>query len=453
MCTLPESKIWQVSELSLASRVLLEQTFGVVTVTGEVSGFTKARSGHWYFNLKDADGQVRCAMFRNRNLYSRYTPLDGDHINLRAKLSIYPQRGEYQLVGEHLEPVGLGALFQSYLQLKQQLEQEGLFDPKHKRGLPYFCQQLAVVTSVDGAAIHDILTVLRQRMRMIMVDVLPVPVQGPDAATAIIKSLQLVDKLKHHDAIIISRGGGSMEDLWSFNDPCLARAIHVCSIPVISAVGHETDFTIADWVADVRGATPSVAAQLVSMNQIDLLHHLQKFQNQLQQAWQQYQAQRRLFLTGLSSRLRHPRQRVHDYFQWLDSLQQRLSQSSKSLLDHHQHRNSQMKNKLLVQHPKHRIQALQQQLQQQQRQLQEAFMRHIQACVQQLRVQSSQLHQLSPLNTFARGYTIAMDSNGLAMRSIKQLQVHDELVLRMIDGKVAVQVTELSSNFNIESYS
>ncbi|HCI01864.1 MAG TPA: exodeoxyribonuclease VII large subunit, partial [Oceanospirillaceae bacterium] len=238
-----EDYIWQVSELNHAARSMLERQFGLITVCGEISSFTRARSGHWYFTLKDIEGQIRCALFRNRNLYCQFQPKEGDLVHLQAKVSIYPDRGEYQLIGERLTPAGAGQLQAAFQQLKQKLQDEGLFAPERKRPIPEYCRRIAVITSANGAAVHDIISVAGKRMPSLQIDVIPVPVQGPDAAPAACHALKLCNELDLHDAIIIARGGGSMEDLWSFNDETLARQIVSSDIPVISAVGHETDFT------------------------------------------------------------------------------------------------------------------------------------------------------------------------------------------------------------------
>ncbi len=260
--------------------MLLESHFDFVWVEGEVSNFTVPSSGHWYFSLKDSGAQVRCAMFRNRNQRLRFTPANGDHIRLRCRVSLYEGRGEFQLIVEHLEQAGAGALQAAFEKLKARLLAEGLFDAQRKKPLPASVSRLGVITSPTGAAIHDILTVLRRRCPGIAVFLFPVAVQGEAAAREIAAAIERANRWQREgkvqlDALIVGRGGGSLEDLWAFNEEIVARAIAASELPIVSAVGHEVDFTIADMVADHRAATPSAAAELLSPDQREWLQRLQ----------------------------------------------------------------------------------------------------------------------------------------------------------------------------------
>ena len=258
------SGVLSVSDLNLQARLLLEQSFSIIQVEGEISNFSSPSSGHWYFTLKDDRAQVRCALFRNRSRFLKYRPQNGDKVVLRAKVSLYEGRGEYQLIGEYLEASGSGDLQAAFEQLKQKLQLEGLFNPEHKRSLPRLPKHIGVITSPTGAAIQDILSVLKRRFPAIPVTLYPAAVQGDDAPQVLIQALDLANRSKICDLIIIGRGGGSAEDLSAFNDEALARAVFNSDIPIISAVGHEVDFSICDFTADARAPTPSAAAELIS---------------------------------------------------------------------------------------------------------------------------------------------------------------------------------------------
>ncbi|RQW78899.1 MAG: exodeoxyribonuclease VII large subunit, partial [Methylococcus sp.] len=318
--------VFTVSRLNRVCRFLLNETFGTVSVEGEISNFTAAASGHLYFTLKDAEAQVRCAMFRPQARLLRPQPRNGDHVLLRALVSLYEPRGDYQLIVESLEPAGDGALALAFERLKLKLAAEGLFDETHKQAIPALPRTVGVITSPTGAAIRDIITVLRRRFPAIEVIVYPVKVQGAEAPGDIVRAIRLANRLQHCDVLIVGRGGGSSEDLWSFNDETVGRAIFASRIPVISAVGHEIDFTISDFVADLRAPTPSAAAEAVSPDRSDWLERLDRLASRLRQA----QANR---LTLASQRTRflakrldqqHPAQRLLTQSQRLDQLEQRL---------------------------------------------------------------------------------------------------------------------------------
>lgn len=276
--------IYTVSRLNQTVRMLLEQQMGQVWISGEISNFTQPASGHWYFTLKDDGAQVRCAMFRNSNRRVTFRPQHGQQVLVRANITLYEPRGDYQIIVESMQPAGVGLLQQQFEQLKQKLSQEGLFDAQHKQPLPSPAHQIGVITSKTGAALHDILHVLQRRDPSLPVVIYPTAVQGDDAPAQIVRAIELANQRAECDVLIVGRGGGSLEDLWSFNDERVARAIFASRIPIVSAVGHETDVTIADFIADLRAPTPSAAAEVVSRNQQELLRQIQGQQQRLEMA-------------------------------------------------------------------------------------------------------------------------------------------------------------------------
>ena len=317
--------IYSVSRLNREVRVLLEQGFARVWLEGELSNIARPSSGHIYFTLKDARAQIRAAMFRNRGQLLRFTPEEGMQVLVRAKVSLYEPRGDYQLIVEHLEEAGDGALRRAFEELKQKLAAEGLFAPETKQSLPALPRRIGVITSPSGAAIRDVLSVLRRRFPALPVLVYPVPVQGKDAASQIADTIRLASDRGDCDVLILTRGGGSLEDLWSFNEEVVARAIHDCRIPLVSAVGHEIDFTIADFVADQRAPTPSAAAELVSPDQQEWLARINTLDGRLQNRLQQALSLGRQQAGWLHKRLQqlHPGQQLRQQGQRLDQLEQR----------------------------------------------------------------------------------------------------------------------------------
>ncbi len=317
--------IYSVSRLNREVRMLLEQGFARVWLEGELSNIARPSSGHVYFTLKDARAQIRAAMFRNRGQMLRFAPEEGMQVLVRAKVSLYEPRGDYQLIVEHMEEAGDGALRRAFEELKQKLAAEGLFAPETKHALPALPRRIGVITSPSGAAIRDVLSVLRRRFPAIPVLVYPVPVQGKDAAIQIADTIRLASDRGDCDVLILTRGGGSLEDLWSFNEEVVARAVHACRIPLVSAVGHEIDFTIADFVADQRAPTPSAAAELVSPDQQEWLARINTLAGRLENRWQQALTLGRQQASWLQKRLQqlHPGQQLRQQGQRLDQLEQR----------------------------------------------------------------------------------------------------------------------------------
>ena len=439
----PIERIWQVSELNHAARTLLESRFGIVTVIGEISGFTAARSGHWYFRLKDMDGQVSCAMFRNRNLYCDFSPKEGDLVHLQAKVSIYPGRGDYQLIGEKIQLAGSGNLQQAFVALKQKLLDEGLFEEQHKRAIPSHCQRIAVISSADGAAIHDFLKVLQQRMPSLAVDLLPVTVQGPNAALESANAIELCNLLGQHDVIVLTRGGGSIEDLWSYNNEHLARTIYASRIPTVSAVGHETDFTIADFAADCRMPTPSAAAELVSQDQGELVHRVGQLERQLRQQWYKHLQHQQLDVARLQALLKHPGQSLNDQSQRLDHIQARLEQAALKNLQTKHGRYNQRQASLLSSNPNVFIKSHTRHVMQLSQRLTTAQKSSLSQQSQRFSSLATQLNQLSPLHTLSRGYSVTQNEQGTVITETGQINAKQKLKLSLVDGHAMVKVEQV----------
>ncbi|MCG7868769.1 MAG: exodeoxyribonuclease VII large subunit, partial [Candidatus Thiodiazotropha taylori] len=315
-------EIFSVSRLVRETRAILEASFPLLWVSGEISNLAQPASGHIYFSLKDEAAQVRCAMFRMKRQRLRFQPENGQQVLIRAKVSLYEARGEFQLIAEHMEPAGEGALRFAFEQLKQKLAAEGLFDTEQKKPIPVPPKQLGLITSPSGAAVRDLLSVLKRRFPALPVIIYPVQVQGEDAARQIVQMLKLAERRQECDLLILSRGGGSLEDLQAFNEEQVARAIHQLSIPVVTGIGHEIDFTIADFVADRRAATPSAAAELVTPDQLEWQQRLHAVTRRLKQNQQQRLQQLQQHFSALLKRLQiqHPKRRLQQQAQRLDEL-------------------------------------------------------------------------------------------------------------------------------------
>lgn len=435
--------IYSVSRLNREVGELLSRGLGRVWVAGELSNLAQPRSGHWYFSLKDRDAQVRCAMFRNANRLVRQAPADGDQVLVRARVGLYEARGDYQLVAEHMEPAGEGALRLAFEQLKARLQAEGLFDDTCKQPVPVRPAHVGVVTSATGAAIRDIQSVMARRSPLTRVTVLPVPVQGDAAAPAIAAAIAMAPRVLGIQALIVGRGGGSLEDLWPFNDEAVARAIADCPVPVVSAVGHETDWSIADWVADVRAPTPSAAAELLT----DDLHawagaaqrQIAGLERQARHQLRQQQAR----LASLKQRIdaAHPGRRLEVGAQRLDDLHGRLQRAA-------QRRNRDAQRALLpLQHRLHGARPARA-IRDHQGAVLRLHQRLTQACTRQHQQHAGQLAELahtlqalSPLATLARGFAIARGPDGAVLRRAQDVQAGDALAVQLGDGTVDATVT------------
>jgi exodeoxyribonuclease VII large subunit len=437
-----------VSQLNRQARSLLESHFDFVWVEGEISNFAAPSSGHWYFTLKDGNAQVRCAMFRNRNQRVRFTPDNGDAIRLRCRVSLYEGRGEFQLIVEHLEHAGAGALQAAFEKLKAKLLAEGLFNPENKQPLPPSVSHLGVITSPTGAAIHDILTVLKRRCPAIDVSILPVAVQGEDAAAQIAAAIERANRWQQEgkvqlDALIVGRGGGSLEDLWAFNEEIVARAIAASELPIVSAVGHEVDFSIADMAADHRAATPSAAAELLSPDQREWQQRLQAMENDLTRLIQRKLADAATTLEHLRRRLKHPGAQLREQSQRLDDLEQRLILAQKNLLQRRRSELALLHSRLHAQSPLPRLQQLQKDTGQLQQRLEAAMQQRLQQAGSRLAHLAQMLDSLSPLATLHRGYAIISDSQGKVITDAGAVSVGDEVEARLASGRLGLTVQEV----------
>jgi exodeoxyribonuclease VII large subunit len=437
--------IYTVSRLNSEVRLTLELQFQQLWLVGEVSNFVAAASGHWYFSLKDQAAQVKVAMFKQANRYATVRPQNGQQVLIRARISVYEPRGEYQLLAEFIEPAGAGLLKQQFEQLKAKLAAEGLFAPERKQPLPANPRRVGVITSPTGAAVRDIITVLARRAPGIELIIYPCQVQGDTAAAQLRTMLSTAIRRNEVDVLIIGRGGGSIEDLWCFNDEALARAVADCPIPIVSAVGHEIDFALTDFVADVRAATPSAAAELVSPDQSQWLVALSQLQQRLSRAMRRQLMQQQPRLAQLQQRLQqlHPQRRLEQQQQRLDELQLRLQRQMQQQLQQARRQHSYLQQSLQHLSPAKAIKQQQLQLQQLVKRLQQAQQQQLKYSSQQLARLSAQLHTVSPLATLARGYSISFDSQRQALTSSAQLQVGDAINTRLAQGSFSAVVTQV----------
>ncbi|MEO8986652.1 MAG: exodeoxyribonuclease VII large subunit [Rhodanobacter sp.] len=430
------------SSLNRLVRDLLGDALPQVWIEGELSNVSKPASGHLYFTLKDSAAQVRCAMFRAKASTLRFRPTDGMQVLLRAKVGLYEARGEFQLVAEYMEPAGAGALQREFEQLKARLDAEGLFDPSHKRALPVFARRIGVITSATGAAVRDVLSVLTRRWPLADVEILPVPVQGREAPPAIVTMLRKASASGRYDVLLLTRGGGSLEDLWAFNDEAVARAIHASKVPVVSAVGHEIDFSIADFVADLRAPTPSAAAELLVPDAVAVARQLRQLQQRLgtlQQRQLQAHAQR---LDHLLARLQtqRPQARLARDQERLLHLKQRLLSTRREQDQLRQGRLQQLHGRLLGQHPRTRLLLLGRQLTEQDQRLRRALTQTMERRRTRLQHAGHALHAVSPLATLERGYAILFDAGGHVIRSTSDVAPGASVRARLVDGELPLTV-------------
>ncbi len=438
--------IYTVSRLNSEVRLTLELQFQTLWLQGEVSNFVAAASGHWYFSLKDSAAQVKCAMFKMANRNSSFRPQNGQQVLIRARISVYEPRGEYQLLAEFIESAGAGLLKQQFEQLKAQLQAEGLFAPERKKPLPTQVQRVGVITSPTGAAVRDIVTVLKRRAPGIAVIIYPSQVQGETAAAQLRTMLSTAIQRNEVDVLIIGRGGGSLEDLWCFNDELLCRALAACPIPIVSAVGHEIDFALTDFVADVRAPTPSAAAELVSPDQSHLIDRILQLKNRLLQAQRSRLQQVAPTLLNLSQRLiaLHPKRRLQQQQQRLDELQLRLTAAIKRTYNASQQRQQYLDKSLRQLSPAKSLQQHNLKLHELQRRLINAQQAQLKQHRQQLAAFSSQLNTVSPLATLARGYSITFDAKQQVVSSSQQLQPGDKVVVKLAEGGFEAEVVKLT---------
>ena len=484
---MPERRVWKVSELTDQIRDLLEAAFLDIWVEGEVSNFRAAQSGHLYFTLKDARAQIRCVCFRDQVRGLKFRPEDGLHVTVRGSVSVYDVRGEYQIYVSHIEPVGLGALQLAFEQLKKRLQEEGLFAESRKKPLPVLPRCIGIVTSPTGAAIRDILRVLKRRFPNAHVRLYPVKVQGDGAAKEVAAALNYFNRAKFADVLIVARGGGSLEDLWAFNEEVVARAIVASEIPVITGVGHESDFTIADFVADLRAPTPSAAAELVVRSRQEFERHIAEHQRHMVQQMRYWFSQRRHRVRDLQTHrgfrqmevlIRRRRQEVDDLSSSLaiglrlrlGTTRQRLTKASARIgsfdlrgraavvrrrIDQHRmalvaglqrlmagksHAYSRAEVKLArlnlrarVAEKRHAVERLTAQLSVQMRAV-------LAAKLQQVKAEEVRVNERSPLRILERGYAIAYDASGKVLRSADQVALNEDISVRLARGELGATV-------------
>lgn len=430
------------AQLNALARDLLEGSFAQVWVAGEVGNLSRPASGHLYFTLKDDRAQVRCAMFRQKAASLRFVPRDGLQVLVRGRLTLYEVRGDYQLVLDQVEEAGEGALRRAFDELKAKLAAEGLFDPQRKRPLPRHLHHLAVLTSPSGAAVRDVLSVLARRFPLLPVDVLPVPVQGAGAAAEIRAMLEKAAATGRYDAILVTRGGGSLEDLWCFNDEALARAIAASPVPVVSAVGHEVDFTLADFAADLRAPTPSAAAELLAPDQDELRARLRQDLARLHSLWQHrylVQVQRAdqslLRLQAAQPKLRLARARLR-----LAGLRTRLDGGLGRRLGRRLEILRRIGLTLERLQPRRRLQERGHHVRWLQQRLQAAMALRLQGAVARAQGLVRALAAVSPLATLARGYAILQDADDRVIRSGDDTHVGDPVAARLARGRLRLRV-------------
>lgn len=439
-------EVYSVSRLNREARAVLEANLPLLWLEGEISNLTRPRSGHVYFSLKDEFAQVRCAMFRMRAMHLGFAPKDGTHVLARVRVSLYEPRGDFQLIVDHMEEAGDGALLRAFEALKQRLDKEGLFDASRKRLLPELPHCIGVITSPSGAAIRDILTVLKRRFPSIPVVIYPVAVQGNGAAREIAEAIRLAARRKECDVLIVGRGGGSLEDLWAFNEEVVARAIHDSPLPVVSAVGHEVDFTIADFVADARAPTPSAAAEMLSPDREAWLNRLRRLEARLLQRTQLQLRQRRQQVEWLGKRLKHPGRRLQENAQRLDELEMRLNQAWRNLGRHKQARLETLQARLERHHPTIRLQQFQQSQRELTRRLHQAMQQQLKQLQQRLAAQSHALETVSPLATLGRGYAIVSAAkNDKVLHQSSEVAVGDMIRARLQQGQLLCRVEEVKN--------
>lgn len=434
-------RVLSVTELNRSVRLLLEQTLPLAWVAGEISNLTVAASGHWYFALKDKQAQVRCVMFRSRAMALDFRPQEGMQVELRATPALYEARGEFQLNVDFMRRAGLGALFEQFERLKARLAAEGLFASERKRALPAFPRRIGIVTSPAAAALRDVLTTLRRRMPGIEVVLYPTPVQGEGAALQIAQALRKAGERAEVELLIVCRGGGSIEDLWAFNEEVVARAIVASPLPVISGVGHETDVTIADFVADRRAPTPTAAAELASPNRVELSARLQQLLRRLTRDVERTLQSGGQRLDYAARRLVHPGQRLEKQHLLLRQLQGRLRQAWQRRSEQAEWRVAAAAQRLPQLRPD--VATLQLRRRQLQQRMQTALQRRLELAQLQLQHLALRLQQLSPDAVLQRGYSIVETADGSVISDATQLQPEQALRLRLAKGRAGVKVTDV----------
>jgi exodeoxyribonuclease VII large subunit len=442
----PSRDVLTVSALNRMAKNVLESEIGLIWLSAEISNFVAASSGHWYFTLKDPRAQIKAAMFKGANQRVVKRPKEGDKILVRANISLYEPRGDYQLIVEFMEPEGEGQLKQQFEQLKMTLAAQGLFAQEHKQSLPAAVLKVGVITSPTGAALHDILTVLKRRNPAIEVIIYPSQVQGDAAVVQICKAIHIANQRNEVQVLIVGRGGGSLEDLWCFNHEEVARAIFASVLPIVSAVGHEVDVSIADFVADLRAPTPSAAAELVSRDQSALWLAIATLQQQLTKRFRarlnELDYQQQLMLQKLQRN--HPQKQLEQQFQAVDQLSQRLEKALQARLGKDSIKQENLALRLANNNPqKLFLQGVKSANELEQRLLQQ-WRKLLDNKHKQLANAGHLLDTVSPLATLARGYSINFKQQEI-IRSVKQLNQGDMLTTRFIDGEVTSEIATIKT--------
>ena len=435
------AEVYSVSQLNSEVRDLIESSYPSIWVEGEISNLARPASGHIYFSLKDEAAQVRCAMFRMSNRLLKFKPENGTQVLVRARVSLYEARGDYQLIADYMEESGDGLLRKKFEALKLKLSEEGLFDAEHKKDIPALPSQIGIITSPSGAAVRDIVSVLKRRFPSIPLLIYPIPVQGDDAPPAIIKMIAKANQRNECDVLILSRGGGSLEDLWAFNDEKVARAIYASNIPIVCGVGHEIDYTIADFVADVRAPTPSAAAELVSPDRNEWLSTITQMGNRLAKLISQKLILANQRIEWLSKRIIHPQQRIERIAQRVDEMEQRLQHVYKIRQQNYLARLTSLQTRLQQCNPGHRVEKLLLMQDALQVRMKNAIGRQLEQRQHRLNNLSRALDAVSPLATLGRGYAIVKSSAGIIVKDSKQLKIGEEITTQLKQGTINSTVT------------
>ncbi len=437
-------QVYSVTQLNHEVRGLIEDSFPLLWVEGELSNLARPASGHLYFSLKDGGAQVRCAMFRRHNLHLGFSPTNGQQVLVRGRVGLYEPRGEYQFIVEHIEGAGDGALRRAFEILKQRLDQEGLFDAGRKRALPTLPRRIGVVTSHSGAAIRDIITTLRRRFPTLPIIVYPVAVQGAGAGAQIAAAITQAGRRTECDVLIVARGGGSLEDLWAFNEEGVARAIYTSPIPVVTGIGHEIDFTIADFVADQRAPTPTGAAELVSPDQTAWHAHFAQLAQRLNWRLRDRLAQAHRHLDGLGKRLRHPGRRLQDIGQRLDELELRLLRGQRTVSRHAEAQLQALALRVARYNPGERMARHQSRQRELASRLGKAAQRLFAARQQQLGTLVRTLDTLSPLATLTRGYAIIRrPADGRVLHRAAEARRGETLEAQLSEGWLVCEIKDI----------
>ncbi|WP_435273902.1 exodeoxyribonuclease VII large subunit [Psychrobium sp. nBUS_13] len=446
MLNSPSANIYNISKLNSEIKRLLEGNFGRVWVNAEISNFVAASSGHWYFTLKDARSQIKCAMFKGRNRAVKFRPKNGQQVMVKANISVYEPRGDYQLLVDVMDMAGDGLLQQQFEQLKCDLAAQGLFSSEHKKPLPSGIKKIGIITSATGAAVHDVLTVLKRRNPLVDVVIYPSQVQGDTAAQELSNAIVQANNRNEVDVLLLTRGGGSMEDLWCFNDQYLAHTIFNSPLPIISAVGHEVDVTISDFVADYRAPTPSAAAEILSVSNEEQKQQCTMLSRQLHHAITNNIHAQRQQLHELASRLKaqDPKFKLAQQAQYIDELSHQIITTMSAKLHNNEQRLAQLMQRLLQQSPQAKISAHAAHNQQLATRLKHAIAQQL--TTQQARYQGlmRELHSVSPIATLARGYSITLDENKQVVTQASELSIGDTLVTKLHQGEVTSKVTLIS---------